>query len=84
MARSPAAARRLTQLGLGKSDVEVTTDLQAGGQAIPCNETDLADLAAACVGRSIWFANGVQQEELQTVLAAHRQAFCWSCAPRAI
>lgn len=74
MARTPASARRLTQLGLGKDDVEVTTDLQAGGQAIPCNETDLADLAAACVGRSIWFANGVQQEELQTVLAAHRQA----------
>lgn len=74
MARTPAAARRLMQLGLGKDDIEITSALLAGGQALPCNETDLADLAAACVGRSIWFANGVHQEELQTVLAAHRQA----------
>lgn len=74
MARTPAAARRLTQLGLARDDVEVTTSLLAGGQALPCNQADLTDLSTACIGRSIWFANGVQQEELQTVLAAHRQA----------
>jgi 3-deoxy-D-manno-octulosonic-acid transferase len=74
MARTPAAGRRLVQLGLGNEDVEITTALQAGGQALPCNQTDLADLAATCVGRAIWFANGVHPEELQTVLAAHRQA----------
>jgi 3-deoxy-D-manno-octulosonic-acid transferase len=74
MARTPAAGRRLLQLGLEKEDVEITTALQAGGQALPCNETDLADLAATCVGRAIWFANGVHEEELRTVLAAHRQA----------
>lgn len=74
MARTPVAVRRLMHLGLGKDDIEMTTSLLAGGQALPCNETDLADLSAACVGRAIWFANGVQQEELQTVLAAHRQA----------
>lgn len=74
MVRTPAAARRLMQLGLEKDDIEITTALQAGGQALPCSETDLADLAATCVGRAIWFANGVQEEELQTVLAAHRQA----------
>jgi 3-deoxy-D-manno-octulosonic-acid transferase len=74
MARTPATARRLAQFGLNKSDMEITIPLQAGGQALPCNETDLTDLAATCVGRAIWFANGVQQEELQTVLAAHRQA----------
>lgn len=74
MTRTPATARRLAQFGLSKNDMEVTPPLQAGGHALPCNETDLADLAATCVGRAIWFANGVQQEELQTVLAAHRQA----------
>ncbi|RKE97271.1 3-deoxy-D-manno-octulosonic-acid transferase [Sulfitobacter guttiformis] len=74
MVRTPATARRLAQLGLEKDDIEITSALQAGGQALPCNETDLADLASTCVGRAIWFANGVQQEELQTVLAAHRQA----------
>ncbi len=74
MVRTPAAARRLVQLGLPKDDVEITTALQAGGQPLHCNESDLADLSAACVGRAIWFANGVHPEELQTVLAAHRQA----------
>lgn len=74
MARTPAAARRLSQLGLTREDIEITASLQAGGQVLGCSETDLADLAATCIGRSIWFANGVQQEELQTVLAAHRQA----------
>lgn len=74
MVRTPAAARRLMQLGLDKDEIEIATSLQAGGRALSCNETDLADLSAACVGRAIWFANGVQQEELHTVLAAHRQA----------
>jgi len=74
MARTPAAGRRLVQVGLPRDDVEVTSALQAGGHALPCIETDLVDLSAACVGRAIWFANGVQHEELQTVLAAHRQA----------
>ena len=74
MVRTPAAARRLMQLGLQEDSIEITTALQAGGQALPCSETDLADLAATCVGRAIWFANGVHSEELQTVLAAHRQA----------
>mgnify|MGYP000085228063 CR=1 FL=1 len=74
MVRAPAAARRLMQLGLAKDDIVVTSALQAGGQALECNESDLSDLSAACVGRAIWFANGVHKEELQTVLAAHRQA----------
>ncbi len=74
MVRTPAAARKLIQLGLAKDDIEITSALQAGGQALPCNETDLTDFSATCVGRAIWFANGVHPEELQTVLAAHRQA----------
>lgn len=74
MARTPATARRLSHLGLDKLSIEITSPLQAGGQALPCSEADLADLAATCVGRAIWFANGVEPEELQTVLAAHRQA----------
>ncbi|KEJ90443.1 3-deoxy-D-manno-octulosonic acid transferase [Sulfitobacter donghicola] len=78
MVRNPAAGRRLAQLGLGKDVVEVTSALRAGGHALPCNETDLAELSAACVGRAIWYANGVHQEELHTVLAAHRQALSLS------
>lgn len=74
LARSAAAARRLAQLGLEKDHIEITEQLSAGSRALPCNDTDLTDLAAACVGRPIWFANGVHAGELQTVLAAHRHA----------
>jgi len=74
MARTPAAARRLVQMGLPRGDVEVTSTLQAGGQALPCLDTDLTELSAACVGRPIWFANGVQRDEMKTILSAHRQA----------
>ncbi len=74
MACTSAAARRLMQLGLSRDDIEITTALRAGGQALPCDEQDVVELAAACVGRAIWFANGVEPGELNTVLGAHRQA----------
>lgn len=74
LARTPAAARRLAQLGLPRDGIEITSSLQAGGNALPCVQSDLTDLASACVGRAIWFANGVAPEELSIVLGAHRQA----------
>ncbi len=74
MARSEAGFQRLVRLGVSRDSIEVTTALQAGGQALPCRESDLIDLSAALVGRPIWFANQILQEELATVLTAHRQA----------
>lgn len=74
LARSEAGFQRLVRLGVARDDIEVTAALQAGGQALPCIESDLADLSAALVGRPIWFANQVLEAELGTVLTAHRQA----------
>ncbi|UWR22264.1 3-deoxy-D-manno-octulosonic acid transferase [Sulfitobacter sp. S190] len=74
MTRNAEGARRLTQLGLPRKDIDVTTPLLAGGQALSCNETDEAELSQALVGRAVWFANAVQEQELSTVLAAHRHA----------
>lgn len=72
MTRSDAGYQRLVRLGMPRDDVEITPALQAGGHALPCIESDLADLSAALVGRPIWFANRVLDRELNTVLAAHR------------
>lgn len=74
LARSDAGYQRLIKIGVARNDVEVTSPLQAGGNALPCDEDDLADLSAALVGRPIWFAAQVQQDELDRVMAAHRQA----------
>ena len=74
LVRSPAAIRRLTQLGLTRDALEVVTPLLAGGQALPCDDADVSAFSAAIVGRTVWFANAVNPDEVQTVLKAHKQA----------
>lgn len=78
LTRSEEGFQRLTRLGIDRDAIEVTYPLQAGGQALGCIASDLADLSTALVGRPIWFANHIQQDELETVLAAHRQALLLS------
>lgn len=72
--RSPAAARRLTQLGLDRGDFRIVTPLLAGGRALPCDDEDVVAFSATIVGRAVWFANAVGPDEVQTVLKAHKQA----------
>ncbi|MGJ8545768.1 MAG: 3-deoxy-D-manno-octulosonic acid transferase [Sulfitobacter sp.] len=74
MARSAAGKKRLINLGLPDGKIELADPLTAGGQALPCDEQDLADMSAALVGRSVWFAASVEASELKTVLSAHRHA----------
>lgn len=74
MVCSSAMVARFTQLGLAREDIVLSSPLQAGSRALPCNETDETELATACVGRPLWFANAVEAAEMPTVLAAHRQA----------
>ena len=74
LARSEAAARRLTYLGLPANRVERTSPLLAGGQALPCAESDLTELSSIMGGRPAWIAAQVQPDEVPTVIAAHRKA----------
>ncbi|TMM52408.1 3-deoxy-D-manno-octulosonic acid transferase [Sulfitobacter sabulilitoris] len=74
LARSTPAARRLEQLGLDRASIQVTPPLQAGGQALPCDDADVTDLSSALAGRPVWLANAVQMAEVPTVLSAHRTA----------
>lgn len=74
MVRSPAALKRMEALGLTTGRIDVTPALEAGGQTLPCEDIDLADLSEQLKGRPVWFASNVQSEEINAVLSAHRQA----------
>ncbi len=74
LVRSSAGGRRLLQLGLARDRFEITPPLLAGGHALPCDDAAVQAFTAAIVGRTVWYANGVVPEEVQTVLKAHKQA----------
>ncbi len=74
LTRSEMGLKRLVQLGLKRIDIEVTSPLLAGGQALHCVDSDLVDLSAALGGRPAWFASHVLPDEVPVVLAAHRKA----------
>ncbi|MDF1729056.1 MAG: glycosyltransferase N-terminal domain-containing protein [Sulfitobacter sp.] len=74
LARSAAARKRLMQLAPRDAKIEVTAPLMAGGQPLPCADSDLEDLSAALKGRPVWFAAQVLPREVPAVLTAHQQA----------
>jgi len=74
LTRSPVALRRLVQLGLPRTKGEATSPLLAGGQALRCADSDLADMSACLVGRPVWYATQILPEEIPVILTAHRQA----------
>ena len=78
VARTPAAQRRLGNLGTAKGEVGLSAPMLAGGQALACVDSDLAELATAMGGRPAWFATAVLPKELPVVLTAHRGALRWS------
>ncbi len=74
MARSNDGLKRLEQLGLPLSRIDLTPPLQAGGHPLACNERDLKELSEILGGRSVWLACCVQADELDIILKAHRYA----------
>lgn len=74
LVRSPAGRKRLIQMGLPGSQIDVTSALMAGGHALTCVDSDLTDLSQALGGRPVWFAARVQPDEVDIVLTAHREA----------
>lgn len=74
LSRSPVGRKRLASLGKSLNEIEVTSPLLAGGQPLPCADSDLTDLSAALGGRPVWFATEVLPKEVSTVLSAHAKA----------
>jgi len=78
LTRSPKASRMLQRLGLTASAYETMTPVLAGGQVLPCADSDLTDLSQALGGRPAWFANQLSTAEVSIVLDAHRFATRYS------
>lgn len=74
LVRSRKALLRLQTLGIPTARVDVTPPLQAGGQALYCDDADLTEMSLIIAGRPVWLAAHVQESELSTVLNAHRKA----------
>ena len=74
LARSSETLIRLEALGLPTAEIDVTTPLEAGGRALPCDDSDLDDLSEQLKGRPVWFASHIQKEEFAIILKAHRKA----------
>lgn len=72
--RSADALKRLENLGLRTGRIDVSPPLQAGGQALPCRDSDLTELSQLLGGRPVWLATNVQEQEIEAILSAHRQA----------
>ncbi|MGC1502970.1 MAG: glycosyltransferase N-terminal domain-containing protein [Sulfitobacter sp.] len=73
-ARSESDHKRLNHLGLSAKSLTQTGPLLAGGQVLPCVDSDLNELSAAMGGRPAWFAAGVSDREIGIILDAHKQA----------
>lgn len=78
MTRSTDGLRRLETLGLRPSQMQMTAPLQAGGQALTCDDSELTDMTSALAGRPVWLATCVQENEGNVIMAAHRQALRYS------
>ncbi len=74
LTRTDAGLRRLMQLGIPRGDIEVTSPLLAGGQALQCADSDLTELSAVLGGRPVWLAAQTSLAEVPVILSAHRQA----------
>lgn len=73
MARDEATQRHLRRLGVSNSRILVTGALLDGTMSLPCVESDRAELSRILLGRPIWLAAMLHEDELDVVLAAHRQ-----------
>jgi len=74
LAADSAAADRLRKLGAPNWRIAITGLLADAQLAPECPEEDRSNLAEALGSRSVWFASRVPDDEIGTVLAAHRKA----------
>ncbi|MFK7876450.1 MAG: 3-deoxy-D-manno-octulosonic acid transferase [Paracoccaceae bacterium] len=73
-ARSEAAIRSLTRLGLHRRDIQQIPGFSASGQVLSCALSDLDDLSTQLAGRPVWLAAQTDPKEWTPVLDAHRLA----------
>lgn len=74
MARSENTAQYLRRQGVRDDVISVTGVFQEGAITLPYNDALREEMATCLRGRPIWLAAMLKLEELDIVLAAHRQA----------
>ncbi|MBV1903589.1 MAG: 3-deoxy-D-manno-octulosonic acid transferase [Marinosulfonomonas sp.] len=74
LAGDDATALALRNAGVAPDAVQNTGVLEHGGDALPCNAAERDDLAALLDTRPVWLAAGIHLSELETIIAAHKQA----------
>lgn len=74
LAEDEGTAARFLRAGAGQDQVERVSALAISHGALPCNEAERAELAGRLGTRPIWLAAGLPLDEVEMVIAAHRQA----------
>jgi 3-deoxy-D-manno-octulosonic-acid transferase len=74
LAPNEADADTFRRLGVPADRVEAKGLLAEASAPLPCNFRDHAALAALLAARPVWFANAVQEDEIEHVLMAHDRA----------
>jgi 3-deoxy-D-manno-octulosonic-acid transferase len=74
LALDAPTAQRLHRLGLPPDRVEITGALDSLPPVLSCNDRERRDLAQTLGARPVWLAAGIALAEVDTILAAHRQA----------
>ena len=74
LARTQPAYTRLTKLMRSDATLELSGALMAGGQALNYAQSDFDEISVMLGGRPVWLAASITPNEIQTVLAAHRDA----------
>ncbi|GHA47090.1 3-deoxy-D-manno-octulosonic acid transferase [Amylibacter ulvae] len=69
---SIVAANRCAALGVTTDNITVMPALKSGGEAMECDETERAHIAKSIGGRPIWYGIGVQDSELEMIIAAQK------------
>jgi len=73
-AQDQVTANRLVSLGLPETRIEVTGTLKEGSAALPHNETERVQLAAAIAGRPCWLAASTHEGEEAMAATANKLA----------
>lgn len=74
LAGDDTAYRGLTALGVSPEHLEQVGFLQEGTAPLPCSQAERDMIAEMLDARPVWFAVGVSEKEIDTVVAAHQRA----------
>ncbi|WP_135506515.1 3-deoxy-D-manno-octulosonic acid transferase [Roseovarius aestuariivivens] len=73
MTRDESTLRFIRRLGVTEENSLVTGPFLDGTTSLPCHEAAREEMAAMLLGRPVWLAAMLQEDEIASILDAHRQ-----------